>query len=531
MQVGSILPYQSSPWSWRSPSLRRQRRLGQRLTGVVVLALTLITSIPADAEAPAGGAGTEIWAARYNVKDGFKDSATSLVLSPDGATAYVVGTSAYDYATVAYDSATGAQIWVARYHGSGNGSDLASDIALSPDGKRVYVTGASWSGTGPIYDYATIAYEAATGLQLWIALYDGPKDGPQSSWDRAEALVVAPDGSRVYVTGSSWAVGFYNVTVAYDAFTGTQVWVTRTFGAGAEIALSPDGTRVFVTGSTTVAYDSSSGALAWVAAINVSPVSLAVSHDGARVFVAGTIGDRFDEDYATVAYSSVTGTELWASVYDGPRSSLDAATGSSSDDQATSLALSPDGTRIYVTGYSSAHTGTYVYDLGMGAFLSVYEDATVAYDAITGAQIWVASELADGFAPSSLLVSPDGARIYVTGGSTVNSRDYATVAFDAVTGTEKWIARYQGPSSSCVDDCFSLASALAVSHDGSRVYVTGHSLGDYATVAYNTGLCAPGRYEDGPATKIVHRYAESAVGAATGSGLHDFSCTAAGEGL
>jgi DNA-binding beta-propeller fold protein YncE len=85
---------------------------------------------------------------------------------------------------------------------------------------------------------------------------------------------------------------------------------------------------------------------------------MAVSPDGATVFVTGiSTGASSGLDYSTVAYSAATGAQLCASLYNGP---------ANGDDYAQSVAVSPDGTRVFVTGYS---TGT-----GTGA-----DYATVAY--------------------------------------------------------------------------------------------------------------------------------------------------------
>ena len=110
----------------------------------------------------------QLWVKRYNGLGANTDDARSAAVSPDGKTVYVTGqswggqASTWDYATVAYDAASGAQRWVKRYNGPGNAYDLASSVAASPSSGTVYVTGQS-AGTSTGADYATIAYNAASG--------------------------------------------------------------------------------------------------------------------------------------------------------------------------------------------------------------------------------------------------------------------------------------------------------------------------------------------------------------------------------
>jgi hypothetical protein len=56
----------------------------------------------------------------------------------------------------------GAKLWVTRYNGPANGFDLASSVAASPDGSKVFVTGSSQGSTSH-RDYATAAYKASPG--------------------------------------------------------------------------------------------------------------------------------------------------------------------------------------------------------------------------------------------------------------------------------------------------------------------------------------------------------------------------------
>jgi len=262
---------------------------------------------------------------------------------------------------VAYSAATGALLWTARYNGTGQRYDAATSVAVSPGGNRVYVTGTSDGGPATDQDYATVAYDAATGARLWVARYNGPGNG----YDSAASIAVSPGGGRVFVTGYSFR-GSSNpeyATVAYSAATGARLWVARFGGGGSgeatSVAVSPGGTTVLVTGSSsgayaTVAYRAATGARLWVARYNApgtsqsSATSMAVSPGGTVVFVTGSsFRTASGFDYATVAYRASTGAQLWVRRYNGPASGFD---------QASSVAVSPGGSMVFVTGGSQGAT-------------------------------------------------------------------------------------------------------------------------------------------------------------------------------
>jgi DNA-binding beta-propeller fold protein YncE len=217
-------------------------------------------------------------------------------------------TEHYDYATVAYRAATGAQRWAARYSGSASSEDAAAAVAVSPAGGMVFVTGHS---TGPTReDYATVAYRAATGAQAWVNRFNTPVNGR----DLARSLAVSPGGGRVFVTGST-------ATVAYSAAAGARVWVARNrvsagnFAVASMVAVSPAGGRVYITGSSpastqylTIGYQAATGARVWANHYNGpthvgAAASVAVSPNGQRVFVTGySRGAGSQTDYATIGY-------------------------------------------------------------------------------------------------------------------------------------------------------------------------------------------------------------------------------------
>src|SRR6266550_7674154 len=296
------------------------------------LALLGVGSLPG--EASAATAGSQLWAKRFGI---FGDAtAQSIGVSPDGATVYVTGYangtgSGYDYATVAYDSATGAGLWVKRYDGPASSYDVAYALGVSPDGSKVFVTGTSRGLTSDV-DYATVAYDASTGDRLWVRRYNGTAN----VFDYAFALAVAPDGSAVFVTGRGEGAtsGPDYVTIAYDATTGVRQWTKTYNGPG---------------NSTDV------------------PSAIRVSPDGSMVIVTGQSYSTTSYDFATFAYDAATGTKLWFKRYNGPQNGGDAP---------TALGISPDGSKVYVTGVSGA-------DL-----YSTFDYSTVAYDASNGAQLW-----------------------------------------------------------------------------------------------------------------------------------------------
>jgi hypothetical protein len=371
--------------------------------------------------------GAKLWAKRYNGPANGTDEATALGVSPDGSTVFVTGfsvdaTTHADFATIAYDASTGAEQWVKRFDGPWNRSDGASALGVSPNGSTVFVTGFSRRTNN---DYLTVAYETTAGSTLWVHRYNGPG----KSTDEATALGVSPDGSTLFVTGFSWGTTTVDyATIAYDASTGLELWVKRHSGPGSSsniadaLAVSPDGSAVFVTGTgppkATVAYDASSGAELWARRYNGRASDLGVSPDGSMVFVTGTsVGTTTYEDYRTVSYDALTGTPLWAKRYNGP---------ADANDDAIALGVSPDGSAVFVTGYSWGTT-TYV------------DYATAAYDTSAGATLWVRRYSSPGSGAAStdfaeaLGVDPLGAAVFVTGSSTATTtrEDYGTVAYGA----------------------------------------------------------------------------------------------------
>ncbi|WP_116953448.1 S8 family serine peptidase [Jiangella endophytica] len=452
-------------------------------------------------------AGGEDWEARYDgpasAFGAGEDEGQEVLLSPSGDRLYVAGNSLPalpgtlrpDYVTAAYDPETGDELWAVRFDGPVQGADELAGFGVSPSGDTVYVTGSS-TGSGGHSDVVTIAYDGATGAQLWLAAYDGPA----GAGDGAGGLAVSPSGDTVYVTGMA-AVAVSDgteldyATIAYDARSGAQKWVSLYDGPASgtddprAVAVSADGGSVVVTGQSrgvgtgltdwgTVAYDAATGAQRWEMLHNGPDNGIDIAGTlvvaGDTVVVSGSDdGGATSTDWATVAYSLDSGEELWAQRYDG---------GGGDTDVPRKVVATPDGSAVVVTGNS--------WGEGTGS-----DYATVAYSVADGSPRWVARH--DGTASGldiawDVALTADGRFAVVTGQSDTagTGQDYLTIAYDAATGEQVWTGQYDAAGSADV------AAGVAVdstAEGARRVFVTGGSsisLGlvtsnvDMATIAY-----------------------------------------------
>ena len=409
------------------------------------------------------GGGTQRWAASYDA--GTPSYSYDVAVSPDGSTVYSTGTSVYDstdpghFATVAVDARTGEKRWSAAYQSSTDPDqrDTATRLAVSPDGSKVFVTGDSMCGCGAggFDGFSTVAYDAATGRRLWVARYAQQAPGGYS-------IAVSPDGTKVFVNGG--APGFSNpaTTIAYDAATGNQLYVIpdpATRVPWHALAVSPDSSTLYVATDNSspcqyqvAAYDASSGTPVWTATYpdcdGDGHMALALSPDGSRIYMVGS-----HHEFDVVAWNASTGAQLWATT--NPGMTVDG-------DTMPQLAVSPDGTEAVVVGDPLCTPRCRDTPL-----------LTAAYDAATGTRLWESRYDSDATnLPMDVAVSADSSLVFVTSQEqmpcwppwcTTTPVNAPLIAYDAGSGAEAWVTDYQNDSS----------FALAVSPNGSNVYIAG----------------------------------------------------------
>ena len=328
-----------------------------------------------------------------------------------------------DYVTLAFDAATGAiPVVDAARRGHGRGDDAAS-IAVSPDGSTVFVTGSSRRGDGRLM--TTAAYSAFSGSPLWKRDEAGPEP-TEIPVEEGVALTVSPDGRAVYVVGQGYIPGVeiesgrsFDV-IAYRSSDGLAIWKARPVGWNCSYPY---------------------------------PRSIAVSPDGRTVAVTGRQDTGCNSSFlgfATAAVDADTGNTRWM------KSSTGDYWGSTYG--ATAVTFTPDSQRVIQTGN----------------LLSTHM-ATVAYAPDTGKRAWTARYNGGGFDLALAVGStPDSGMVVVTGLSSAPTHDddYATIGYRAGDGATSWVARWDdGKHGNDV------AVALAMAPDGSAVYVTGWAYG------------------------------------------------------
>lgn len=211
--------------------------------------------------------GAQVWEQRYDgVGKHLSDRAADLAVDADGRVVVTgdslasndVGKLKMDYGTVAYDGRTGQQLWESRYSGpAGAGIHYGRVVAASPLGHTVVVSGQS-EATSRDADWATVAYDSATGAQRWVQRYATP----QAPLEFATDAAISTDGSTAVVTGVSGGgnptayrdtARSPGVTIGYSLVDGTPLWTARDYGDDETDSFSPRQLQLATDGTAIVA--------------------------------------------------------------------------------------------------------------------------------------------------------------------------------------------------------------------------------------------------------------------------------------
>lgn len=331
---------------------------------------------------------------------------------------------------------------------------VGTDVVVSPSGNHVYVAAYSSAETGEV-----VAYEASTGEMRW-----------QSAAPGVHSIAASPDGTKVFAL---WA-GYPGGLLALDASTGALIWSRGApNGFGGKVHVSPDSATVYAAARSVVAndkvefiveaHDVATGDSLWAKSLGGAPSRSAISPDGSTLFAA-TVYDG----WRVTAVRTADGNVMWSRVYPDIGG------------VSRSLAVSPDGTHIAITG-AGINPLRVGHPFGHVQVFELYF-VTIVLDAATGTRVWRTDfdsppPLSGRGQGLAVTFSRDGKRVLATGTtrSSVN-----TISYDAFTGLLQWV----GSGSDLEAGMY----AIDTSPDGSSVYVTGRGLGSTAAYHVDTGV-------------------------------------------
>jgi outer membrane protein assembly factor BamB len=345
----------------------------------------------------------------------------------------------------------------------------------------------------------------------------GPRAGVVGR-EGGRAIAVTGDGATVLVTSA-------HHDLAYEAATGRPLW-DEPNGApgvigGQDVAVDPSGALTVSTGEAdylqpqrvvsgdvvVTARDPATGGLVWQSRHRDGHGAVTTPR---KLFVAGgsvfVVGDGLDpRQIFAAAFDLRTGAERWFAA-------IGSSTGRSEPVAGVSVAATPDGRRVFVTGFDVVHH-------------PFVEWVTAAYDGATGAELWRARYRGAGQAaalPREMVLAPDGRTVYVTGwskepGVSGDSFDFVTIAYDTASGNPLWRGGFRSAMAGFPVDSDDLGWSVAVDPAGERVFAAGYS-------------------EDPDLDSDGHRYRVEARDARTGrelwsAGVPSLSATSDHEGL
>lgn len=313
-------------------------------------------------------------------------NARAVAVSPDGNNVYVASDSILGCVSeFSRDRSTGRLTYLGVMR-----SDRVSraiSLSVSPDGDHVYVAAVSAAAV-------TLHRDRQSGLLSALEM-------PATALTRGHSVTVSPDGAHVYAGAGSQTIA----TFERDSGTGflsflasNEVGLTAASAATA-LSVSSDGLNVYVATSydnliTVFQRDAGSGLLKSVAALpngpnflGSSPQSIAVTSDGLNVFAAKVSID------GVTAFRRDPGS--------GALTFLGSYTRSDGVETVTAMGVSPDGSRVYVAGFTrdDAAILAYVRDPSTGGL------ALLGRSARTNNAPWRGAR--------TMAVSPDNRQLYL----------------------------------------------------------------------------------------------------------------------
>ena len=245
------------------------------------------------------------------------------------------------------------------------------------------------------------------------------------------ALAFSGDGTKMYALGTTNNTVYqYTLSTAWDV--STAAYASKSFSVNSQdtgpngLTFNLDGTKMYVVGITndkvfqytlstawdvsTATYDSKS---LTVSSEDTVPLGVALSLDGTKLYIMGNAGDSVDQYTLTTAWDVSTGS------YASKSFSV-----TSQETDPNDLAFSRDGSIMYIVGPASDAVYQYTLSTPWDVSTAVYASKSLS----------VSSE---ENAPKAVAVSGDGTKVYVLG--TTNDTVYQYTTTEDAGATQQLI--------------------------------------------------------------------------------------------
>ena len=367
------------------------------------------------------------------------------VFNNNGTKLYMLGTtsdSVFQFSlSTAYDVSTGSYDSVSFSVASeqANGRGLA----FNADGTQMYIVG---------FSSDIFIYNLSTAFDISTASYSGTSFSVSSEMSEPHDLTFNSDGTKMYIVSTNTdSVHQYSTalnTAELDLSTGSVFEVTPTSDIQVTLSNPADSGTVsqatLLLGNGDSVYDIANAVYEnksfSVASQNTTVTGMALSNDGTKVYLHSSS--------SLYQYSLSTAFDLSTASYDSVSFSV-----SSQDTISSGITFKPDGTKMYMVGTSS--DSVYQYSLS-----TAFDVSTASYDSVSF------SVTGQDTNPSSLVFNNDGTKMYILGDSSDSVYQYSlSTAFDLST------ASYDSVSFSVASQVTINLKSIALSNDGTKMYV------------------------------------------------------------
>lgn len=308
-------------------------------------------------------------------------------------------------------------------YSTGNGEQTTIDLSsgnyfeLTPTQNANFVfNNPPASGYGCSFSLKITGGNTANVYDLANAVYDSKSFSVAGQTIITRGLFIKPDGTKMYVVDLQFdRVLEYDLSGAWDVSTASflqNLSVQAEDTSPVDVFFKPDGIKMYVLGDSGNEVNEYDLSTAWnistasflqtfsVSAQEGGPQGLFFKPDGTKMYIIGVAGDDVNE------YSLSSAWDISTASY------VQNFSVAAQENSPTNISFKPDGTRMYVVGYTNDAVNEY--------------SLSSAWDISTASYIQSFSVAAQQTQPQGIFFKDDGLKMYVSGDSPDSVFQYTT---------------------------------------------------------------------------------------------------------